>query len=181
MTPTRAVPCHPIWCQMCHTENRRWYGSFCVVHRQRHPRERIIRQWSPLTSNKSQQIMTNQLTLTTTNLLPHHTLSILKGQNIQVARLRSPKADGLHSTNKYKCFSVHWSNQVVAVFDRSLLQTAEHQKPKGSFRYSSQGIVTRTSRPSLTSFRTSELTTSPLPFISPHDPAVLGTKTHSDF
>ena len=30
------------------------------------------------TSNRSQHIIINQLTLTTTNLLPHHTLSILK-------------------------------------------------------------------------------------------------------
>ena len=41
-------------------------------------------------------------------------------------------------------------------------------------------IVTRTSRPSLTSCRTSERAGSPLPFLLPHDPSTLGTGPLSD-
>ena len=63
---------------------------------------------------------------------------------------------------------------MTAVYTRTLLQTAERQKPKGSLRSSGQRIVTRTSRLSLTSCRTSELTGSLLPFLSPYDTATLG-------
>ena len=54
-------------------------------------------------------------------------------------------------------------------------------KKKGLLRSAGQRIVTRNSRPSLTSCRTTELTGSHLPFLSPHGPATLGTRSLSDF
>ena len=117
-------------------------------------------------------------TLTTTNLLLHHTLSILKGRTFRVARLRTPQ--GLHPSNPDKCPSVHFSNQKTTVFNRTLLQTAERQKPQGSLRSYRQRIFTRKSKPSLTSCRTSERTGSPLPFLLPHDPSILGTRSLSN-
>ena len=133
---------------------------------------------NPRNIQRITHITTDQLILTTTDLLLHHTLSILKGRTFQVPRLRSP--EGLHSTNPDRCLSVHWSNQMTTVFNCTLLQIAERQKPKRSLRSSGQRIVTRTSRPSLTSCRTSELTGRLLPFLLPHDPATLGTGSHSD-
>ena len=49
------------------------------------------------------------------------------------------------------------------------------KNPKASSDPLGQGILTRTSRPSLTLCRTTELPRSHLPFPSPHDPATLGT------
>ena len=103
-------------------------------------------------------------TLTTS----HHTLSILKRRTFRVARFKSPQ--GLHSTNQRGALQTLFQ-QMTTVFNRTLLQTAERQMPKGSVRSSGRRIVTRTSKPSLTSCRTSERTGSHLPFLLPHDPA----------
>ena len=49
------------------------------------------------------------------------------------------------------------------------------KNPRASSDPLGQGILTRTSRPSLTLCRTTELPRSHLPFPSPHDPATLST------
>ena len=61
------------------------------------------------------------------------------------------------------------------------LQTSQlTQNPRDSSDPLGQGILTRTFRPSLTLCRTMEFPRKPSSLHSPHDPATLGTGSHSD-